>query len=85
MIRPAKHLNLNTCVLRAASLLLARLQEDRLCPFGELRASLASLGPDADAVFLPTVHFLYLVGRAEYHPQTDSFEYLQPNTTGGVL
>ena len=83
MIRPAKHLNLNTCVLRAASLLLVRLQADRLCRFADLRASLASLGPDADAVFLPTVHFLYLLGRAEYHPQTDSFEYLQSVTQGG--
>jgi hypothetical protein len=24
------------------------------------------------------VNFLYLVGRVDYHPQTDSFEYLQP-------
>ena len=33
MIRPAKHLNLNTCVLRAASRLLAKLQAERLCGF----------------------------------------------------
>lgn len=78
MIRPAKHLNLNTCVLRAASRLLVRLQQDRVCRFADLRASLADLGDDAEVVFLPTVNFLYLVGRVDYHPQTDSFEYLQP-------
>lgn len=78
MIRPAKHLDLNTCLLRAASTLLARLQEDRLCSFAELRRSLAALGPDAECVFLPTIHFLYLVGRVDYHPHTDSFEYLEP-------
>jgi hypothetical protein len=78
MIRPAKHLNLNTCVLRAASRLLTRLKEERLCRFEELRHSLDDLGPDADVLFLPTVHFLFLVGRVEYHSQTDSFEYLQP-------
>ncbi len=78
MIRPAKHLNLNTCVLRVASKLLARLQRERICRFNELRDSLSALGEDADVVFLPTVHFLYLLGRVEYHPQTDSFEYLQP-------
>lgn len=78
MIRPAKHLNLNTCVLRAASRLLARLQQERICRFADLRACLADLGDDAEVVFLPTIHFLYLVGRVDYHPQTDSFEYLQP-------
>jgi hypothetical protein len=78
MIRAAKHLNLNTCVLRAASRLLGRLQRERICRFTDLRNSLADLGEDADAVFLPTIHFLYLLGRVDYHPQTDSFEYLQP-------
>ncbi|GEP45876.1 ABC-three component system middle component 8 [Brevifollis gellanilyticus] len=78
MIRPAKHLDLNTCILRAASLLLAQLQAERLCKFDDLRQTLAALGPDGDYVFLPTVHFLYLLGRTEYHAQTDSFEYLQP-------
>jgi hypothetical protein len=79
MIRPAKHLNLNTCVLRAASRLLARLQQDRVCRFTDLQASLVDLGDDAEIVFLPTLHFLYLMGRVNYHPQTDSFEYLQPH------
>lgn len=78
MIRPAKHLNLNTCILRAASRLLVRLQRERICRFADLRASLSELGDDAEVVFLPTIHFLYLVGRVDYHPQTDSFEYLQP-------
>jgi hypothetical protein len=78
MIRPAKHLNLNTCVIRAASKLLARLQRERICRFSDLRNSVADLGEDADVVFMPTIHFLFLLGRVEYHPQTDSFEYLQP-------
>jgi len=78
MITPAKHLNLNTCVLRAASRLLARLQADRLCRYEDLRAGLADLGPDADVLFIPTVHFLFLMGRVNYHTQTDSFEYIQP-------
>lgn len=78
MIRPAKHLSLNTCVLRAASRILTRLQVDRVCGFDELRRSLDDLGPDADVLFLPTAHFLYLLGRVDYLAQTDSFEYLQP-------
>lgn len=83
MIRPAKHLNLNTCVLRAASRILARLQQDRACRFDDLRASLTDLGDDAEVVFLPTINFLFLLGRVHYHPQTDSFEYLHPQ--GGAV
>jgi hypothetical protein len=82
MIRAAKHLNLNTCVLRASCRLLATLQAERLCSYEVLRAALAGLGPDADVLFLPTVHFLFLLGRLNYHSQTDSFEYIQPE--GGV-
>jgi hypothetical protein len=77
MIRAAKHLNLNTCVLRTSSRLLATLQAERLCSYEALRATLAGLGPDADVLFLPTVHFLFLLGRLNYHSQTDSFEYIQ--------
>ncbi len=78
MIRPAKHLDLNTCVIRLASRLLAKLQRERVCGFEQLRRSLDHIGPDADVLFLPTVDFLYLLGRLDYHSQTDSFEYLQP-------
>lgn len=78
MIRAAKHLNLNTCVLRASSRLLVTLQTERLCSYDALRRSLIGLGPDADVLFLPTVHFLFLLGRVNYHSQTDSFEYIQP-------
>ncbi len=77
MIRPAKHLNLNSCVLRAAAVLLVRLREDRVCGFSDLRTSLESFGEDAEPIFMPTIHFLFLLGRIDYHPQTDSFEYLE--------
>lgn len=78
MIRPAKHLNLNTCVLRVASRLLALLQRERICSFNNLRKSVSDLGEDTEVVFLPTINLLYLLGRVDYHPQTDSFEYIQP-------
>lgn len=78
MIRAAKHLNLDSCVLRAAAVLLMRLREERICRFSDLHQALAQLGEDADPVFMPTIHFLFLMGRIDYHPQTDSFEYLEP-------
>jgi hypothetical protein len=76
MIRPAKHLDLNTCVLRAASILLSKLQSVRVCTYADLRASLSVIGEDADVTFVHTVHLLFLLGRVDYHPQTDSLEYM---------
>ena len=60
MITPSKCLNLNICVLRAAGCLLTKLQNERLCKYEELRSSLDALGADADVLFLPTLHFLFL-------------------------
>jgi len=78
MIRPAKHLDLNSCVLRAASILLSELQSARVCKYADLRESLSMIGEDADVTFVRAVHFLFLLGRVDYHPQTDSLEYTQP-------
>ena len=78
MIRPAKHLDLNTCVLRAASILLSKLQKVRVCTYADLRDSLNVLGEDADITFGHAIHLLFLLGRLDYHPQTDSLEYMQP-------
>lgn len=79
MISPAKHLDLNSCILRAASILLPKLQSARVCTYTDLRASLTALGEDADVTFVHAVHLLFLLGRIDYHPQTDSFEYMQPD------
>ena len=78
MIRPAKHLDLNSCVLRAASILLSKLQSARVCTYSDLKASLAVIGEDADVTFVHAVHLLFLLGRIDYHPQTDSLEFIQP-------
>lgn len=78
MIRPVKHLNLNSCVIRAASIILAKLQSTRVCDYSDLRATLAVMDEDADATFIHAVHLLFLLGRVEYYSQTDSFEFLEP-------
>lgn len=77
MIRPAKHLNLNSCLIRAAACLLSKLQKKRICSYGELKHALDYLGPDSEVLFVPSLHFLFLMGRLHYHPQTDAFEYIQ--------
>lgn len=32
-----------------------------------------------DVLFLPSLNFLYLLGLIEYHPKTDSIEYVGQN------
>ena len=78
MIRPAKHLDLDSCVLRAASIVLAHLKEVRVCTYTNLNATVAQIGEDADVTFVHAVHLLFLLGRVDYHTQTDSLEYIQP-------
>ena len=77
MIRPAKHLDLNTCVLRVASMLLSKLQSERVCTYSDLRTNLTVLDEDSDITFVHAVYLLFLLGRVDYHPQTDSLEYMQ--------
>lgn len=35
------------------------------------------LGIDARTVFLPTLSYLFLLNKLDYHEKTDSFEYLE--------
>ena len=78
MIRPTKHLDLNTCVIRASALLLKKLKSKRICQYEELKLALKGFEDHAEYAFLPAVHLLFLLGKVEYHPQTDSLEYLKP-------
>ena len=76
MIRAAKHLDLNTCLLRVAALILKRMVRVRSCKYNDLRAAVIDMDPDADVIFLSAIHFLYLMGRIDYSSQTDAFEFI---------
>jgi hypothetical protein len=78
MIRPTKHLDLDLSVLRAGAVMLTALRKSRVMPLFEFRSKLiTTLGSDGELMFVPTVNFLYLIGRIEYHARTDSFEYVE--------
>lgn len=80
MIKPGKHLNLNICVVRIATIVLAHLQRYRVegCTNLIKKVKDAAGDDDAEVWFLPAVDFLFLLGRIDYHPKTDTFEYLAP-------
>jgi ABC-three component (ABC-3C) system Middle Component 8 len=77
MIRPGKHLNLNVCVLRIAAIVLRHLQRLRVESFDGLLAHVRDhVGNDAEIWFVASLDFVYLMGRVEYRPQTDTFEFV---------
>lgn len=77
MIRPAKHLNLQVCVVRIAAIILAHLKRRRVESCTTLlQKVIGRAGADAQVWFLPALDLLYLLGRLDYHPKTDSFEYV---------
>lgn len=76
MLKPTKHLNLDTSVLYVSSLLLKWLSKRRLITYADLYRRLEhTLGNDARTIFLPTLSYLFLLNKIEYHEKTDAFEY----------
>lgn len=85
MLKPHKHLKLNTSLLSLSALALEYLHKYRSVPYHQLYAHLerrVRLRDERDAedvrlMFGPTLSFLFLLGKVQYHPQNDLFEYLE--------
>ena len=85
MLIPHKHLKLNTSLLRLAALALEYLHKHRSVSYPQLYAHLerracardSKDGEDVRLMFGPTVSFLFLLGKLQYHDKNDTFEYLE--------
>jgi len=78
MLRPSKHAHPDRTVIYVAMLLISKLKKQRLEEFNNLRAMVKRHVKGGNALFLPALNFLFLLGLIEYHPKTDAFEYLGP-------
>lgn len=77
MLTPKKHLDLDSSVIRVAALILSELQRRSVVQLEKLRAYIIRrVGEDGEIAFLPSINFLYLVGKVAYHPQNDTIEFL---------
>lgn len=76
MLRPSKHSHPDRTIINLSLLLIARLRARRHDSFSDLFAFARKSVVGGDVLFLPSVNFLYLLGLVEYHPKTDSFEYV---------
>lgn len=81
MLRPTKHSHPDRTVISLSLVLLARLRTRRIEGYSDLLALARKAIAGGEVLFLPSLNFLYLMGLVEYHPKTDSIEYVGPNET----
>lgn len=79
MLRPSKHSHPDRTVINVSLLLLKQLRRQRIDSYDMLRKYAKKAVVGGEILFLPALNFLYLLGLVEYHPKTDSVEYVGPN------
>lgn len=78
MLRPTKHSHPDRTVINVAMLLLKLLRKRRLERYGDLQIFVKKTVAGGDALLLPALSFLFILGLVEYRPKTDSVEYVGP-------
>lgn len=81
MLRPSKHAHPDRTVINVAMLLLEQLKKQRVQEYVVLKAFVQKNVKGGDVLFLPALNLLYLLGLIDYHPKTDSLEYVGSNET----
>ena len=75
MIYPDEIMDLDSSVIRISSIILKKMNKDRIVKYPELLNYLIKKeGENVRFVFLPCIIFLYSFGKIEYHIKTDSLE-----------
>jgi len=75
MLKPDKHLDPRFSVIHIGGLVIKALRETGMMTFNELLAVLMeNTGEKVKEVYLPSLSFLFLLGKIQYHPKIDSFE-----------
>jgi hypothetical protein len=78
MIRPDKHMDLNFSVIRAGALIIEELQAAEYILFDELLDALIRKTDErVKSVFIPTLSFLFLLGKIQYCKKKDSFKLVK--------
>lgn len=84
MIRPAKHVDLNTCVLSVSAAILSELQRAKAIPLDELDEVIQTrIDATARFNFIPALNLLFLLGSVDYDQDSDAIVY-QTGKIGGI-
>lgn len=78
MLRPNKHTNPDQTIIHLSLLLLGKLRKQQLVSYEELRQFAKRKLVGGNVLYLPTLHFLFILGLIEYHRKTDSIAYIGP-------
>lgn len=77
MIKPHKYLDIDSCVLRVGSLILKEMIDSKIISYAELYNKIYKIvGQNSEYTFLPSLNFIYLLGKIEYHEENDMLELL---------
>lgn len=77
MIKPTKFLNLNNCILNLCTYILTELLKYNSISYDNLYNKLSTeFGSEIKYLFIPSLDFLFLLGKIKYIPETDSLELI---------
>ena len=80
MLKPTKYLNLELSVISVSAEILKILRTNQLMKYDEVLSYLCeTICDDVRYVFLPSINFLFLLGKLDYHVISDSLEYIETN------
>ncbi len=64
-------------VLSISAVLIRLLKVNKIMNFDELLSNIVRIkGEQARVIFTPSINFLFLVGKIEYHQELDAFELI---------
>jgi len=77
MLKPNKHLDPRFSVIHVGGLILKALKDNGMLTFDELLSILMyKIDVKVKEVYLPSLSFLFLLGKIQYHQKIDSFELI---------
>ena len=78
MISAHKYLDLNLSLLNLGGVILNIIKEDSAIKYDELLEKvILARGISAKEVFIPTLSFLYLLGKIDYQKDIDTIEFIK--------
>jgi len=80
MIRPSKYTNLNLSIVKISAEIIKYLSKNQIAKYDEILEWLSKKsGDEVKHVYISSLNFLYLIGKIEYHTDSDSIELLIKN------
>ncbi len=75
MIKPNKHTLPDKTIIHAATAILPYMRKNSVISFDGLKQYLLEKSPGCEALFIPTLEFLFLLGRIDYLSKNDAIVY----------